>query len=79
MVLITQFLAIIQLQIIQIIQLQIRIPGSDQSSIILQILKSYFLNFDSDPDPEFWSNLTLWSLSHESGLMVCNFEPKIFE
>ena len=77
MVLITQFLAIIQLQIIQIIQLQIRIPGSDQSSIILQILKSYFLNFDSDP--EFWSNLTLWSLSHESGLMVCNFEPKIFE
>ena len=40
---------------------------------MLQILNFYLLNLNS----EFWSNLTLWCLSHESGMIVSNFDPKI--
>ena len=43
------------------------------SSKMLQILKSYLLN------SELWSNLTLCCLSHESGMIVCNLEPKILQ
>ena len=45
----------------------------DLTSKMLQILKSYLLN------SELWSNLTLCCLSHESGMIVCNLEPKILQ